>query len=190
MPVPSVLKFLHPPQGFQPDEAQQAGVAQHTDGLLYTTPQQLLRLEENDLAGLEWRIKQRLDHILEVWVLNPDEERFQQALKHIHETGGLRPPNLQLPNRTYPPTTLQILPGYAGGALNPHILGVACTVVPPEQGRGKDYTKGDWHFQAVHPPPSLAYRPSAIKNSHRVEKVLSFLESPSTQAGRLTFGDV
>jgi hypothetical protein len=28
--------------------------------------------------------------------------------------------------------------------------------VPPEKGRGKDYSKGDWHFEAVRPlPPSL-----------------------------------
>jgi len=189
LPVSSDLKSLHPLQGFQPDEGQQAGAAQPTDGLLYTTPQELLRLEDNDLAGLEWRIKQLLEHVREIWVLNPDEERFQQALKHIHETGGLRPSNLQLPSRTYPPTTVQPILGYEGGALNPHFPGVACFVVPPEQGRGKDYTKGDWNFKAVRPPPSLPYRPSAIQNLYRVEKVFSFRESPFTQTGRLAFGD-
>ena len=161
LPGWSVLKSLHLLQGFQPDEGQQAGAAQPTDGLLYTTPQQLLRLEENDLPGLEWRIKQLLDHIREIWVLNPDEERFQQALKHIHETGGLRPSNLQLPNRTFPPTSLQYILGFEGGALNPHNLGVGCTVVPPEQGRGKDYTKGDFHFKAVPSPPPFPPRPPA-----------------------------
>ena len=119
-------------------------------------------MEENDLAGLERKVKQLLEHLREIWDLNPDERLFQQALKHIHETGGLRPSNLQLPIRTYPPTTLQLIPG--GGALNPHILGVACTVVPPAQGRGKDYTKGDWHFKAVScpNPPTPPYHPYTI----------------------------
>jgi len=137
---------MHPLQGFPPDDGQQAGAAQPTDGSPWTTPQELLRLEENDLAGLERNVKQLLEHLREIWDLNPVELLFQQDLKRIHETGGLRPSNLQLPIRTYPPTTLQRIPG--GGSLDPHVLGVGCTVVPPERGRGKDYTKGDWHFRA------------------------------------------
>ena len=150
---------MHPLQGFHTDDGQQAGAAQSTDGGLWTTPQELLRLEEKDLAGLEWQIKQLLEHLREIWDLYPDELLFQRELKRIHETGGLRPSNLKLQIRTYPPTTLQLILG--GVTLNPHILGVACIVVPPEQGRGKHYTKGDWHFKAVsYPnPPHLSLPP-------------------------------
>jgi len=134
---------------FTLDESQEAGAAQPTGGLLYTTPQQLLAMDEEDLAGLERLFKQALDRIREIWLLHPSELLFQQALKAIRETGGLRPSDLlQLPVRTSPPTTLQFIRGYEGGALNPHTPGVACIVVPQEQGRGADYTKGPWHFRA------------------------------------------
>jgi len=73
---------------FTLDESQEAGAAQPTGGLLYTTPQQLLAMDEEDLAGLERLFKQALDRIREIWLLHPSELLFQQALKAIRETGG------------------------------------------------------------------------------------------------------
>jgi len=79
--------------------------------------------------------------------------RFKQALDHIHETGLLQPSDLQFPIRASPPTAMQPIPGYEGGALDPQKLGVACMVVPPSQGRGV-YSTGEWGLKAV-PTPSL-----------------------------------
>ena len=62
--------------------------------------------------------------------------RFKQALDHVHESGGLRPSDLQLPIYASPQYYKQLLPGYEGGAFDPERLGTACIVVPPSTDHG------------------------------------------------------
>ena len=106
--------------------------------LQYATPHELLGLEETDRQELERRIK--------------------QALERFRGTGLLHAANLQLPiMRGAPPTNMWFVLGYEGGAYDPAKLGVACIVVPPTDGRGKN-TLGDYNLHAVR-PPALPFPP-------------------------------
>ena len=62
--------------------------------------------------------------------------RCKQALDHVHESGGLRPSDLQLPIYASPQYYKQLLPGYEDGAFDPERLGTACIVVPPSTHQG------------------------------------------------------
>ncbi|KAJ1488654.1 hypothetical protein T484DRAFT_3598050 [Baffinella frigidus] len=83
---------------------------------LLSTPHQLLGMVDDDFAGLE--------------------RRLMEALQHVHETGLIRPSDIQLPILSSPPTVTQSIPGYEGGELDPQTLGVACIGLPPSEGRG------------------------------------------------------
>ena len=114
------------------------------DGLLFATPEQLLRMADYDRAGLMRRFKQALDHVL--------------------DTGRLQPSDLQLPIKKSPPTIMQPLTGYEGGMFDPLQLGVACIVLP----EGRAPTKGaTWNFNPVSsltlPPSPLPDRPLALQ---------------------------
>ena len=106
--------------------------------LLYATPQQLLDMVERDPAELKLR--------------------FKQALDHFHDTGRLRPSDLQIPIRLAPyDTAVTPLAGYEGGDFDPGRLGVACIVVPPTEARGSN-SKGSWSLSGPSPvlTPSLS----------------------------------
>ncbi|KAJ1495319.1 hypothetical protein T484DRAFT_1762975 [Baffinella frigidus] len=87
----------------------EAPPARTSDALLYATPDQLLDMEERDPANLR--------------------KRFKQALDHFHESGRLRPSDLQLPIQLSPyETSVHSLTGYEGGEFDPERLGAACIV--------------------------------------------------------------
>ena len=84
--------------------------------------------------------------------------RMKQAVDHVHETGGLRPSDLQLPIYASPQYNKELLPGYEGGSFDPETLGAACIVVPKSKGF---YTNASWSLNPVPPPPTfLTSRPS------------------------------
>ena len=75
------------------------------------------------------------------------------ALEHVRETGLLDASDLKLPIQASQPTLMLPIPGYEGETFDPLVLGVACIVVPPPEGRGF-YNLGEFSFQAV-PTPCL-----------------------------------
>jgi len=87
---------------------------------------------------------------------------FKQALD-VRGAGPLHPSHLQLPIMTSPPTVMQNLAGYEGGAFDPLQLGVACIVVPPSEGRAPNINKGGtWNLNPV-PNPALPDHPSTLQ---------------------------
>ena len=108
---------------------------------MYTTPQQLLDMEEKHPEELE--------------------RRFKQALDSFHEAGHLRSSDLQLPiMRGPPPTCKQFLQGYEGDSFDPVKLGVACVVVPPSEGRGANAKGSAWNLNPASTPPLTTPLPS------------------------------
>ena len=77
---------------------------------------------------------------------------IKEDLDRIHETGRLRPSDLQLPVRLSPFDTARVsLSGYEGGELDPERPGTACIVIPPTEGRGSN-GKGSWRPNCVSSP--------------------------------------
>ena len=122
----------------------------------YATPQELLDMDDYDLRGLLWRIK--------------------QALEHVHETGRLRPSDLQLPIYASPQYYKQILPGYEGGDFDPERLGAACIVAPPSKGLGavtsSTHNPCSWNLKQVL-TQSRRDCPFSLQYLHLVEQALA-----------------
>jgi len=93
--------------------------------------------------------------------------RIKQALDHVHETGRLRPSDLQLPSYASLQYIKQFLPGYEGSAFDPERLGVAYIVVPPSQGRGVN--AGSYNLNPVPTSPPLSAHPSGTRHLDLVE---------------------
>ena len=80
--------------------------------------------------------------------------QVKEGLDHIHETGRLRPSDLQLHIQLAPfDTSVHPLLGYEGGEFDPERLGAARIVVPPTEGRGSN-SKGAWRLEQVRAPSS------------------------------------
>ena len=92
--------------------------------------------------------------------------RIKQALDHVHETGRLRPTDLQLPIYPSPQYGKQTLQGYEGGEFDPEALGVACIVVPKD---GRGFNPGDYNLNPVPPPSPLPDHPSSLQHLNSVE---------------------
>ena len=98
--------------------------------------------------------------------------QLKRVLEHIHETGRLRPSDLQLPIRLSPfDTAISPLAGFESGEFDPERLGVACIVMQPTSGRGSN-TKGNYRLSQVPTTPSLPGRPSALQHLFLVEHAL------------------
>ena len=102
----------------------------------YATPAELLDMEKHDPAGLM--------------------RRFKIALDHVHETGRLRPSDLQLPIYASSPYVKVSLQGYEGGEFDPEALGAAYIVVRPSDCRGTN-TNGDYNLRQQVPNPPRLY---------------------------------
>jgi hypothetical protein len=90
--------------------------------------------------------------------------RFKEALDHVHETGVLRPSDLQMPIFTSPQYYKQLFPGYDGGAFDPEKLGAAYVVVLDTTCKWNPCT---WNLsQQVPTPPSPHDSPSALQQLH------------------------
>ena len=133
------------------------------DTLLYAAPQELLDLEERDLL-----------------------RRFKHDLDHIHETGRLRPSDLQLAIYASPQYCKQSIQGYSGGEFDPEKLGVAYIVIPPAKGYGPR-SQGVYNLNPVPtpfppyflntvssrpPPPSLPAHPSDLTHLNHFRHAL------------------
>lgn len=116
---------------------------------LLSTPHQLLGMVDDDFAGLE--------------------RRLMEALQHVHETGLIRPSDIQLPILSSPPTVTQSIPGYEGGELDPQTLGVACIGLPPSEGRGANKEGAAYNLNPVRTPlpplpASISINPGLISS--------------------------
>ena len=114
-------------------------------------------------------------HLLDLWKRDCPElmRQVKEDLDHIHETGRLRPSDLQLYIQLSPfDTSVHPLLGYEGGEFDPKRRGAARIVVPPTEGRGSN-SKGSWRLEQVSAPfsrdlPALA---PPLPLSIQIEKV-------------------